>query len=93
MGSQIGTGRGGGRRGRSWVSRRQNGTSDWAFLPSPSLPSNPPRPAEDGLLRRTQLTLLLDWAELSEVKSRQSDEAVAFSVRLGDHNFDNCALR
>lgn len=28
VGSQIGTGRGGGRRGRSWVSRRQNGTSD-----------------------------------------------------------------
>nr|XP_030732154.1 LOW QUALITY PROTEIN: uncharacterized protein LOC115863423 [Globicephala melas] len=50
-------------------------------------------PSEDGLLRRTQLTLLLDWAELSEVESRQSDEAVAFSVRLGDHNFDNCALR
>ncbi|XP_067568857.1 uncharacterized protein [Pseudorca crassidens] len=49
--------------------------------------------AKDGLLRRTQLTLLLDWAELSEVESRQSDEAVAFSVRLGDHNFDNCALR
>ncbi|KAJ8778094.1 hypothetical protein J1605_013954 [Eschrichtius robustus] len=41
-------------------------------------------PSKDGLLRRKQLTLLLDWAERSEVESRQSNEAVAFSVRL-DH--------
>ncbi|XP_066873958.1 sphingomyelin phosphodiesterase 5-like [Kogia breviceps] len=48
---------------------------------------------EDGLLRRKQLTLLLDWAELSEVESRPSDEAVAFSVLLGALNFDDCSLR
>ncbi|XP_026987870.1 uncharacterized protein [Sagmatias obliquidens] len=72
---------------RSWASR--TGATSWAFLHCTHLHS----PSEDGLLRRTQLTLLLDWAELSEVESRQSDEAVAFSVRLGDHNFDNCALR
>ncbi|XP_024596797.1 uncharacterized protein SMPD5 [Neophocaena asiaeorientalis asiaeorientalis] len=71
---------------RSWASR--TGAASWAFLHCTHLHS----PREDGLLRRTQLTLLLDWAELSEVESRQSDEAVAFSVRLGDLNFDNCAL-
>ncbi|XP_030620044.1 uncharacterized protein LOC111165052 [Delphinapterus leucas] len=69
---------------RSWASR--TGAASWAFLHCTYLHS----PSEDGLLRRTQLTLLLDWAELSEVESRQSDEAVAFSVRLGDLN---CALR
>uniref|UniRef100_F1RSL3 sphingomyelin phosphodiesterase n=1 Tax=Sus scrofa TaxID=9823 RepID=F1RSL3_PIG len=49
-------------------------------------------PSEDGLLRCKQLTLLLDWAEQFEAESRQSDEAVAFSVLLGDLNFDNCSL-
>ncbi|XP_069900092.1 uncharacterized protein [Globicephala melas] len=80
---------------RSWASR--TGATSWAFLHCTHLHSPSGEPdwllVEDGLLRRTQLTLLLDWAELSEVESRQSDEAVAFSVRLGDHNFDNCALR
>ncbi|XP_059730316.1 sphingomyelin phosphodiesterase 5 isoform X1 [Bos taurus] len=47
---------------------------------------------EDGLLRCKQLTVLLDWAEQFEAESRQSDEAVAFSVLLGDLNFDNCSL-
>ena len=55
-------------------------------------PAPPPRPAEDGLLRCKQLTVLLDWAEQFEAESRQSDEAVAFSVLLGDLNFDNCSL-
>uniref|UniRef100_A0A9L0IAD6 sphingomyelin phosphodiesterase n=1 Tax=Equus asinus TaxID=9793 RepID=A0A9L0IAD6_EQUAS len=48
-------------------------------------------PNEDGPLRCQQLTLLLDWAEQFEAESRQSDEAVAFSVLLGDLNFDNCS--
>ena len=39
-------------------------------------PAPPPRPAEDGLLRCKQLTVLLDWAEQFEAESRQSDEAV-----------------
>ena len=65
--------------GRSWVSRMRT-------------PAPPPRPAEDGLLRCKQLTVLLDWAEQFEAESRQSDEAVAFSVLLGDLNFDNCSL-
>lgn len=42
-------------------------------------------------MRCQQLTLLLDWAEQFEAESRQSDEAVAFSVLLGDLNFDNCS--
>ncbi|XP_019485669.1 PREDICTED: sphingomyelin phosphodiesterase 5 [Hipposideros armiger] len=49
-------------------------------------------PSEDGPLRCKQLTLLLDWAEQFEAESCQSDEAVAFSVLLGDLNFDNCSL-
>ncbi|XP_062043869.1 LOW QUALITY PROTEIN: sphingomyelin phosphodiesterase 5-like [Lepus europaeus] len=46
-------------------------------------------PTEDGPLRCEQLTLLLEWAEQFEAESGQSDEAVAFSVLLGDLNFDN----
>ncbi|XP_012503410.1 PREDICTED: sphingomyelin phosphodiesterase 3 [Propithecus coquereli] len=46
-------------------------------------------PPEDGPLRCKQLTLLLDWAEQFEAESGQSDEVVAFSVLLGDLNFDN----
>ncbi|XP_077614255.1 sphingomyelin phosphodiesterase 5-like, partial [Crocuta crocuta] len=49
-------------------------------------------PSEDGPLRCKQLTLLLDWIEQFEAESRQSGEAVAFSVLLGDLNFDNCSL-
>ncbi|XP_040847521.1 sphingomyelin phosphodiesterase 5-like [Ochotona curzoniae] len=45
-------------------------------------------PTQDGHLRCEQLTLLLDWAEQFEAESRP-DEAVAFSVLLGDLNFDN----
>lgn len=43
-------------------------------------------------MRCKQLTLLLDWIERFEAESRQSGEAVAFSVLLGDLNFDNCSL-
>ncbi|KAM8784431.1 sphingomyelin phosphodiesterase 5-like [Rhynchonycteris naso] len=49
-------------------------------------------PSEDGPLRCKQLTLLLGWAEQFEAESRHSDEVVAFSVLLGDLNFDNCSL-
>ncbi|XP_054446625.1 sphingomyelin phosphodiesterase 5-like [Pteronotus mesoamericanus] len=49
-------------------------------------------PSEDGPLRCKQLTALLDWAEQFEVESNHSDEIVAFSVLLGDLNFDNCSL-
>ncbi|XP_039702018.1 sphingomyelin phosphodiesterase 5-like isoform X1 [Pteropus medius] len=49
-------------------------------------------PSEDGPLRCKQMTLLLDWVEHFEAESCQSDEAVAFSVLLGDLNFDNCSL-
>ncbi|XP_025727088.1 sphingomyelin phosphodiesterase 5 [Callorhinus ursinus] len=49
-------------------------------------------PSGDGPLRCKQLTLLLDWMEQFEAESRQSGEAVAFSVLLGDLNFDNCSL-
>lgn len=51
-----------------------------------------PAPSEDGPLRCKQLTLLLGWIEQFEAESRQSGEAVAFSVLLGDLNFDNCSL-
>lgn len=54
--------------------------------------SSTPLPAEDGPLRCKQLTLLLGWAEQFEAESRHNDEAVAFSVLLGDLNFDNCSL-
>nr|XP_034491282.1 sphingomyelin phosphodiesterase 5 isoform X1 [Marmota flaviventris] len=70
---------------RMWIlnlGRIEGGTP----LPPPSTPS-----VEDGLLRCKQLTLLLDWAEQFEAESRQSGEAVAFSVLLGDLNFDNCS--
>lgn len=46
---------------------------------------------EDGHIRCQQLTLLLEWVEEFEAESRQSGEAVAFSVLLGDLNFDNCS--
>ena len=46
---------------------------------------------EDGHIRCKQLTLLLEWVEEFEAENRQSDEAVAFSVLLGDLNFDNCS--
>ena len=55
--------------GRSWVSRMRT-------------PAPPPRPAEDGLLRCKQLTVLLDWAEQFEAESRQSDEAVVKQIIL-----------
>ncbi|XP_042525319.1 sphingomyelin phosphodiesterase 5-like [Dipodomys spectabilis] len=48
-------------------------------------------PTEDGALRCAQLTLLLDWAEQFEEEGCQSGEVVAFSVLLGDLNFDNCS--
>ncbi|XP_021039985.1 sphingomyelin phosphodiesterase 5 isoform X1 [Mus caroli] len=50
-------------------------------------------PVEDGHIRCKQLTLLLEWVEEFEAESRQSDEAVAFSVLLGDLNFDNCSQK
>ncbi|XP_054564215.1 sphingomyelin phosphodiesterase 5 isoform X3 [Eptesicus fuscus] len=50
-------------------------------------------PSGDGHLRCKQLTLLLNWAEQFEAESRSSDETVAFSVLLGDLNFDNCCQR
>lgn len=43
-------------------------------------------------MRCKQLTLLLNWAEQFEAESSSSDETVAFSVLLGDLNFDNCCL-
>lgn len=46
---------------------------------------------EDGHVRCKQLSLLLEWVEEFEAESRQSGEAVAFSVLLGDFNFDNCS--
>lgn len=55
------------------------------------LPPLPIPSIEDGLLRCKQLTLLLDWAEQFEAESCQSGDAVAFSVLLGDLNFDNCS--
>ncbi|XP_011373174.1 sphingomyelin phosphodiesterase 3 isoform X1 [Pteropus vampyrus] len=67
--------------------RMRNGTLGRVFLPSHS-----PLPTEDGPLRCKQMTLLLDWVEHFEAESCQSDEAVAFSVLLGDLNFDNCSL-
>ncbi|XP_006830939.1 PREDICTED: sphingomyelin phosphodiesterase 3-like [Chrysochloris asiatica] len=48
-------------------------------------------PRDDGAVRSEQLTLLLDWAEQFEAESRQSGDVVAFSVLLGDLNFDNCS--
>ncbi|XP_075815746.1 sphingomyelin phosphodiesterase 5-like isoform X2 [Microtus pennsylvanicus] len=48
-------------------------------------------PVEDGHVRCKQLSLLLEWVEEFEAESSQSGEAVAFSVLLGDFNFDNCS--
>ncbi|XP_032171766.1 sphingomyelin phosphodiesterase 5-like isoform X3 [Mustela erminea] len=56
---------------------------DSAFLPTP---------AGDAPLRCKQLTLLLDWIQQFEAQSRPGGDAVAFSVLLGDLNFDNCSL-
>ncbi|XP_032704167.1 sphingomyelin phosphodiesterase 5-like isoform X2 [Lontra canadensis] len=49
-------------------------------------------PSGDAPLRCKQLTLLLDWIQQFEAQSRQGSDAVAFSVLLGDLNFDNCSL-
>ncbi|XP_004697662.2 sphingomyelin phosphodiesterase 5, partial [Echinops telfairi] len=46
---------------------------------------------EDGPVRCEQLALLLDWVEQFEAENRLEDEAVAFSVLMGDLNFDNCS--
>lgn len=53
--------------------------------------STPSLLLEDGHIRCQQLTLLLEWVEEFEAESHQSGEAVAFSVLLGDLNFDNCS--
>lgn len=37
------------------------------------------------------MTQLLEWVKQFEAESHQSDEEVAFSVFLGDLNFDNCS--
>ncbi|XP_059103081.1 sphingomyelin phosphodiesterase 5-like isoform X2 [Peromyscus eremicus] len=46
-------------------------------------------PTEDGHVRCKQMTLLLEWVEEFEAESRHIGEVVAFSVLLGDLNFDN----
>lgn len=46
---------------------------------------------EDGHIRCKQLTMLLEWVEEFEAESHQNGDAVAFSVLLGDLNFDNCS--
>ncbi|XP_031202954.1 sphingomyelin phosphodiesterase 5-like isoform X2 [Mastomys coucha] len=48
-------------------------------------------PSEDGHIRCKQLTMLLEWVEEFEAESHQNGDAVAFSVLLGDLNFDNCS--
>ncbi|KAM6148240.1 LOW QUALITY PROTEIN: sphingomyelin phosphodiesterase 5-like [Rhynchocyon petersi] len=60
--------------------------------PRQIIPGVNPLLAEDGPVRYEQLTLLLDWAERFETESCQDGEVVAFSVLLGDLNFDNCSL-
>lgn len=55
-------------------------------------PPSSPTPAGDAPLRCKQLTLLLDWIQQFEAQSRPGGDAVAFSVLLGDLNFDNCSL-
>ncbi|XP_059251322.1 sphingomyelin phosphodiesterase 5-like isoform X3 [Mustela nigripes] len=49
-------------------------------------------PSGDVPLRCQQLTLLLDWIQQFEAQSCPGGDAVAFSVLLGDLNFDNCSL-
>ncbi|XP_049710085.1 sphingomyelin phosphodiesterase 5-like isoform X1 [Elephas maximus indicus] len=83
---------------RRCKSRRVPG---WVHGPGPgrerrprcgSIPgAKPSLPADDGPVRCKQLGLLLDWAEQFETESRQGGEEVAFSVLLGDLNFDNCS--
>ncbi|XP_043834629.1 sphingomyelin phosphodiesterase 5-like [Dromiciops gliroides] len=46
-------------------------------------------PEEDWAIRCEQLSLLLSWAEQFEAQSKKDDDAVAFSVLMGDLNFDN----
>uniref|UniRef100_A0A4X2M891 sphingomyelin phosphodiesterase n=1 Tax=Vombatus ursinus TaxID=29139 RepID=A0A4X2M891_VOMUR len=48
-------------------------------------------PEEDWAIRCEQLSLLLGWAEQFEAQSNKEDDAVAFSVLMGDLNFDNCS--
>ncbi|XP_074059208.1 sphingomyelin phosphodiesterase 5-like isoform X2 [Macrotis lagotis] len=48
-------------------------------------------PEEDWAIRCEQLSLLLGWAEQFEAQSDKEDDAVAFSVLMGDLNFDNCS--
>ncbi|XP_020850510.1 sphingomyelin phosphodiesterase 5 [Phascolarctos cinereus] len=48
-------------------------------------------PEEDWAIRCEQLSLLLGWAEQFEAQSDKDDDAVAFSVLMGDLNFDNCS--
>ncbi|KAM9094989.1 sphingomyelin phosphodiesterase 5 [Sarcophilus harrisii] len=48
-------------------------------------------PEEDWAIRCEQLSLLLGWAEQFEAQSDKNDDAVAFSVLMGDLNFDNCS--
>ncbi|XP_069931762.1 uncharacterized protein [Oryctolagus cuniculus] len=59
---------------RSWA--RWTGAASWASCTARTC-------------MRLRLTLLLEWAEQFEAESGRSDEAVAFSVLLGDLNFDN----
>lgn len=86
VGSQMAGNGGGGGGGVLPCSGLQ--TAPWAEPSSTTTPT----PSEDGPLRCKQLTLLLDWAEQFEAESRHTDEVVAFSVLLGDLNFDNCSL-
>ncbi|XP_003340755.1 sphingomyelin phosphodiesterase 5 [Monodelphis domestica] len=48
-------------------------------------------PEEDWAIRCEQLSLLLGWAEQFEAQRDKDTDAVAFSVLMGDLNFDNCS--
>ncbi|XP_038616392.1 sphingomyelin phosphodiesterase 5-like [Tachyglossus aculeatus] len=48
-------------------------------------------PEGDGHVRAKQLSLLLEWAEKFEAENSKAGDAVAFSVLMGDLNFDNCS--
>uniref|UniRef100_A0A6I8NVW5 sphingomyelin phosphodiesterase n=1 Tax=Ornithorhynchus anatinus TaxID=9258 RepID=A0A6I8NVW5_ORNAN len=48
-------------------------------------------PEGDGSVRSEQLSLVLEWAEQFEAENSKGGDAVAFSVFMGDLNFDNCS--
>ncbi|KAL4646926.1 sphingomyelin phosphodiesterase 5-like [Arapaima gigas] len=48
-------------------------------------------PEGEGQIRTEQLTLLMQWIEEFQTRTREPEEVVVFDVLSGDFNFDNCS--